>query len=58
MYSAYMYNKWNRCPRILEINYAIGLERWRKSKYSFNSSQFLLPYEEALYDKTTIFSEA
>ena len=25
MYSAYMYNKWNKCPRIIEINQAVGL---------------------------------
>ncbi len=56
MYSAYIYNKWNKCPRVLEINYANGLERWRKRKYPINSSNLLLPYEEALYDPSTVFS--
>jgi hypothetical protein len=44
MYSAYLYNKWNKCPRILEINSIINLARMRKKRYSIHSDSFIIPY--------------
>lgn len=29
MYSIFLYSKWNKCPRILEIDRIHGVEQWR-----------------------------
>ena len=40
-----MYSKWNRCPRVLEVNRLQGLEEWRKNNYMTVGSPFLHEYD-------------
>ena len=42
-YSAYLYNKWNQCPRIIDINSLPKLEKWRKAHYQGLVSNILIP---------------
>lgn len=48
-YSVYLYNKWNQCPRILEINRLDGLQLWRKQAYRDISKLYLNEQGKALY---------
>lgn len=32
-YSAYLYNKWNRTPRVMDVNTLPLLEKWRRTNY-------------------------
>lgn len=32
-YSAFIYNRWNKSPRVLNINNLNGLSKWRKNNY-------------------------
>lgn len=45
MYSIFLYSKWNKCPRILEVNSLAGLEQWRKKQYTILGSPFLHDYD-------------
>lgn len=41
-YSAFIYNKWNKSPRVLILNQLKGLQRWRKNNYKLISN-FIVP---------------
>ena len=48
MYSIFLYNKWKRCFRILELNKLDGLSQWRKSQYKLFNPSFLHEYDCAM----------
>lgn len=43
-YSAFIYNRWNKCPRVLAINQLSGLSKWRKNNYK-QIPHVLIPHE-------------
>ena len=43
-YSAFLYNKWNQCPRVLDLSALPKLEKWRKSNYQSLVSNILIPH--------------
>jgi hypothetical protein len=49
MYSIFMYSKWNKCPRVLELNELHGLEQWRRKTYGTLGSPFLQEYDAPAY---------
>jgi O-antigen biosynthesis protein len=48
MYSIFLYSKWNKCPRVLELDRLEGVEHWRKGNYNANPS-FLHEYDALSY---------
>lgn len=32
-YSAFIYNRWNKCSRVLAVDELKGLQKWRRSMY-------------------------
>ena len=44
MYSVFLYSKWNKCPRVLEIDRLLGVEKWTKNNFALDSS-FIHEYD-------------
>ena len=47
-YSAFLYNKWNKCPRVLQINEFRLLQNWRKNNYKSAIKDVLIPYNSPM----------
>lgn len=45
MYSIFLFSKWNKCLRVLELNKLEGVEKWRKANYKAFSSSFIHEYD-------------